>query len=81
MAATLADVAEKAGVSRAAVSRTFTPGASVSAAMRARVEAAAEALGYSPNMLRHWVRQALGVRFEATAGQATTGTIGGQTAI
>lgn len=51
MAVTLADVAIKAGVSRAAVSRTFTPGASVSAAMRARVEAAAEALGYSPNML------------------------------
>lgn len=51
MTATLADVAAKAGVSRAAVSRTFTPGASVSPAMRARVEAAAEALGYSPNML------------------------------
>ena len=51
MAATLADVASRAGVSRAAVSRTFTPGASVSPAMRARVEAAAEALGYSPNML------------------------------
>ncbi len=51
MAVTLADVAEKAGVSRAAVSRTFTPGASVSPAMRANVEAAAQALGYSPNML------------------------------
>lgn len=51
MAVTLTDVAAKAGVSRAAVSRTFTPGASVSSAMRARVEAAAEALGYSPNML------------------------------
>lgn len=51
MPPTLTDVAQKAGVSRAAVSRTFTPGASVSAAMRARVEAAAEALGYSPNIL------------------------------
>ena len=51
MAATLKDVAERAGVSRAAVSRTFTDGASVSAKMRARVEAAAAELGYSPNML------------------------------
>lgn len=51
MAATLKDVAERAGVSRAAVSRTFTEGASVSAKMRARVERAAADLGYSPNML------------------------------
>ncbi len=51
MAVTLTDVALKAGVSRAAVSRTFTPGASVSPTMRARVQAAAEALGYSPNIL------------------------------
>lgn len=51
MAATLKDVAERAGVSRAAVSRTFTDGASVSAKMRARVEEAASELGYSPNML------------------------------
>ena len=51
MAATLKDVAERAGVSRAAVSRTFTDGASVSAKMRARVEEAAAELGYSPNML------------------------------
>lgn len=51
MAATLKDVAERAGVSRAAVSRTFTAGASVSPKMRARVEAAAQELGYSPNML------------------------------
>lgn len=48
---TLSDVALKAGVSRAAVSRTFTAGASVSAKMRARVEAAAQELGYSPNLL------------------------------
>lgn len=51
MAITLKDVAERAGVSRAAVSRTFTEGASVSAAMRARVERAAGELGYSPNLL------------------------------
>lgn len=51
MAATLKDVAQRAGVSRAAVSRTFTEGASVSAKMRARVEKAASELGYSPNML------------------------------
>ncbi len=48
---TLKDVALRAGVSRSAVSRCFTPGASISASTRARVEAAAEALGYSPNML------------------------------
>ncbi len=51
MAVTLKDVAERAGVSRSAVSRTFTPGASVSPRMRARVEAAAQALGYHPNAL------------------------------
>ncbi|MGL4238386.1 LacI family DNA-binding transcriptional regulator [Tabrizicola sp.] len=51
MAVTLKDVAERAGVSRAAVSRTFTEGASVSPKTRAKVEEAATALGYSPNML------------------------------
>ena len=51
MAITLTQVAERAGVSRAAVSRTFTAGASVSAAMRAKVEKAATDLGYSPNFL------------------------------
>lgn len=51
MAVTLKDVAERAGVSRAAVSRAYTPGASVSARTRAKVEAAAAALGYSPNIL------------------------------
>jgi DNA-binding LacI/PurR family transcriptional regulator len=50
-AATLKDVAALAGVSRSAVSRAFTPGASVSPAMRARVEAAAARLGYAPNAL------------------------------
>lgn len=51
MAVTLKEVAERAGVSRSAVSRTFTPGASVSGRTRAKVEAAAEALGYAPNAL------------------------------
>ena len=51
MAITLKDVAERAGVSRAAVSRAFTPGASVSPKTRAKVEKAASDLGYSPNIL------------------------------
>jgi DNA-binding LacI/PurR family transcriptional regulator len=51
MAATLKDVAERAGVSRSAVSRTFTDGASVSGKMRRKVQKAAEELGYSPNFL------------------------------
>ena len=51
MAITLKDVAERAGVSRAAVSRVFTHGASVSAKTRAKVVLAAGELGYSPNIL------------------------------
>jgi len=51
MAATLKDVAVRAGVSTSAVSRTFTDGASVSAKMRQKVEQAAAELGYSPNFL------------------------------
>ncbi|WP_238367171.1 LacI family DNA-binding transcriptional regulator [Mesobacterium pallidum] len=51
MAITLKDVAERAGVSRSAVSRTFTPGASVSAKTREKVEQAARELGYHPNAL------------------------------
>ena len=45
------DVARRAGVSQSAVSRVFTPGASVSPQMRARVTAAAAALHYRPNVL------------------------------
>lgn len=45
MAITLTQVALRAGVSRSAVSRTFTAGASVSGATRARVEKAAQYLG------------------------------------
>jgi DNA-binding LacI/PurR family transcriptional regulator len=51
MAVTLKDVALRAGVSRSAVSRTFTEGASVSPKTRAKVEKAARELGYSPNAL------------------------------
>jgi DNA-binding LacI/PurR family transcriptional regulator len=48
---TAQQVAETAGVSISAVSRTFTKDASVSPRMRERVLAAAEALGYRPNRL------------------------------
>ncbi|WP_420395161.1 LacI family DNA-binding transcriptional regulator [Nioella sp.] len=51
MTVTLKDVAERAGVSRSAVSRTFTPGASVSAKTRSKVEQAAAELGYAPSAL------------------------------
>jgi DNA-binding LacI/PurR family transcriptional regulator len=45
------EVAERAGVSRSAVSRTFTPGASVSPDTRRKVLEAADALGYHVNHL------------------------------
>ncbi|RYE58406.1 MAG: LacI family transcriptional regulator, partial [Rhizobiaceae bacterium] len=45
------EVAERAGVSRSAVSRTFTPGASVSPETRRKVLEAAETLGYHVNHL------------------------------
>lgn len=45
------DVADLANVSQSAVSRTFTPGASVSEATRRKVLTAAKALGYRPNAL------------------------------
>ncbi|WP_299372911.1 LacI family DNA-binding transcriptional regulator [uncultured Tateyamaria sp.] len=51
MPVTLRDVAQAAGVSRSAVSRCFTPGASISDKTRAKVEQAASDLGYSPNAL------------------------------
>lgn len=49
--ATSYDVAELAGVSQSAVSRVFQDGASASKAMRDRVMAAADNLGYRPNAL------------------------------
>lgn len=45
------DVADLAEVSQSAVSRTFTPGASVSEETRRKVLAAAQRLGYRPNAL------------------------------
>lgn len=45
------DVARHAGVSQSAVSRCFTPGASVSRATRERVMRAVDALGYQPNAI------------------------------
>lgn len=45
------DVAERAGVSRSAVSRVFTPGASVSHKTAEKVRRAASELGYRPNAL------------------------------
>src|SRR5277367_1750712 len=49
--ATLKEVAELAGVSTSAVSRTFTQGASVAPDTRARVLAATRSVGYQPNAL------------------------------
>ncbi|MFK7892858.1 MAG: LacI family DNA-binding transcriptional regulator [Granulosicoccus sp.] len=51
MGVTLKEVALRAGVSRSAVSRVFTDGASASADMRSKVEKAAAELGYTPNAL------------------------------
>jgi len=48
---TAADVARRAGVSRSAVSRAFTPGASVSTKARERILHAADHLGYHVNRL------------------------------
>jgi DNA-binding LacI/PurR family transcriptional regulator len=45
------DVARIAGVSQAAVSRAFTPGASISDTTREKVFVAAKELGYRPNLL------------------------------
>lgn len=48
---TSVDVARKAGVSQSAVSRYFTPGASVSKKMAEKIKVAADELGYRPNVL------------------------------
>jgi len=45
------DVARLAGVSQSAVSRAFTPGASISDAARQKVAQAAQELGYRPNLI------------------------------
>ena len=49
--ATAQEVARLAQVSQSAVSRTFTPGASVSEETRTKVMAAAAQLGYRPNAM------------------------------
>jgi DNA-binding LacI/PurR family transcriptional regulator len=48
---TSSQVADHAGVSQSAVSRTFTPGASISPKTRAKVLASAKILGYRPNAI------------------------------
>lgn len=48
---TASEVAERAGVSKYSVSRTFTPGGYVSDVKRQAVLKAAEELGYRPNLL------------------------------
>ncbi len=50
-APTAQDVAELANVSQSAVSRSFTPGASVSEKTRSKVLLAAKQLGYRPNAI------------------------------
>jgi DNA-binding LacI/PurR family transcriptional regulator len=50
-AATSVDVAKLAGVSQSAVSRTYTPGASVAEHTRSKVVEAARKLGYRPNAI------------------------------
>lgn len=53
---TAGDVSRTAGVSESAVSRTYTPGAYVSAKTRERVLKAAEELGYRPNIIARSLR-------------------------
>ena len=48
---TATQVAERAGVSQSAVSRVFTPGASVSRKTAEKVRKVAEEMGYRPNVL------------------------------
>ena len=55
---TAADVARRAGVSRSAVSRAFTPGASISREVRQRILKAADHLGYRVNRLAQSLNQA-----------------------
>jgi len=50
-APTESDVAQLAGVSQSAVSRAFTPGASVAEATKKKILQAAQALGYHPNLM------------------------------
>ena len=54
--ATISDVAEHAGVSRAAVSKVLRGAYGVSGTMKARVEASVHALGYRPSALARGMR-------------------------
>ncbi|MEZ5832363.1 MAG: substrate-binding domain-containing protein [Dongiaceae bacterium] len=54
-------VAERAGVSRSAVSRAFTPGASISEEKRRRILLASEELGYHVNHLARGLLQSSGI--------------------
>ncbi|NLR98193.1 substrate-binding domain-containing protein [Rhizobium sp. P38BS-XIX] len=66
------EVARRAGVSRSAVSRAFTPGASVSEATRQKVLQAAEELGYQVNHLaRGLMRNESGIVCLIVSGVAT----------
>ena len=51
VAATSRDVARELDIAQSTVSRAFTPGASISAALRTRIHETAERLGYRPNLL------------------------------
>lgn len=64
-------VAERAGVSRSAVSRTFTDGASVSPATRRKVLEAATALGYHVNHLARGLREGSNIVCLVVADMAT----------
>ncbi|MGK9170727.1 LacI family DNA-binding transcriptional regulator [Inquilinus limosus] len=48
---TARELARLIGVSQSAVSRAYTPGASISSEMRQRILSTAESLGYSPNAI------------------------------
>ena len=50
-AATSRDVARELNIAQSTVSRAFTPGASISPGLRARIHKTAERLGYRPNLL------------------------------
>ena len=54
---TIHDVAERAGVSISSVSRALSDHPHVSSGMRARVEAAVEALNYQPDFIGHSLRR------------------------
>ncbi|QCP50039.1 substrate-binding domain-containing protein [Trinickia violacea] len=66
---TASEVARRAGVSRSAVSRAFTPGASIAPETRERVLKAANAMGYQVNMIaREMIQQRSSLVGVVTAG-------------